>query len=85
MDSKVKSLSLEDKTSVKLPQQVNSLFQCAAVPVGMLYIFFDFDFLFFFVSLSSADSCSAERRRQFPTHSRLRQSARKGAVKDRHT
>lgn len=50
MDSKVKSLSLEDKTSVKPPQQVNSLFQCAAVRVGMLYIFFDFDF-FFFVSL----------------------------------
>lgn len=32
---------------------------------------------------ASTDRCSAERRRQLPTHSRLGQSARQGAPKDR--
>uniref|UniRef100_A0A669BBZ2 Endonuclease V n=1 Tax=Oreochromis niloticus TaxID=8128 RepID=A0A669BBZ2_ORENI len=35
--------------------------------------------------LAIGDSCSAKRRRQLPTHRRLRQSARKGAAKDRCT
>lgn len=57
-----------------------SLFQYAAMCIGRLHMVSAFDFCFF----ASVDSCSAERRRQLPTHSRLRQSARKGAAKDTH-
>lgn len=60
------------------PQQVNCSFLFAAICFGV-YIFSVFDFCFF----TSTDRCSAERRRQLPTHSRLRQSAGKGAAKDR--
>uniref|UniRef100_A0A3P8T4Z4 Endonuclease V n=1 Tax=Amphiprion percula TaxID=161767 RepID=A0A3P8T4Z4_AMPPE len=68
----------ESEERAKPPQQVNSLFQPAAVCFGVLYILSDFDSCFF----ASSDRCSAKRRRQLPTHCRLGQSARKGAAKD---